>query len=172
MPVGSADKSTPGGRLDRWAGAIATVSSAIAAVLLLGMFVLINVEVATRYLFGGSTLVADEYAGYMFSALVFLGMNQAIHAEKLITIDLTGRWGTLMASSVMRFVRACLILGLNLALLYAATLTLMMSMRFQSRSIQYSKTLLAYPQSLVVLGLGLACLASIALMLRVRKSRA
>lgn len=171
MPVG-VSQTSPGGLLDRWAGLIAKVSSAIASVLLLGMFALINVEVAMRYLMGASTLVADEYAGYMFAALVFLGMNHAIHAEKLITIDLTGRWGALMDSALMRFLRACLILGLNLVLLYAATLTLMMSIRFQSRSIQFSKTLLAYPQSLVVFGLALACLASVALMLRARKPRA
>lgn len=171
MPVGASDAS-PGGLLDRWAGAIAAVSSWIGAALLLGMFLLINAEIAARYAFNSSTLVADEYAGYMFAALVFLGMNHAIHAEKLITIDLTGRWGALMARPAWRFARACLMLGLNLALLYAAWLTLAMSMRFQSRSIQYSKTLLAYPQSLVVFGLALACLACGALMLRAFKRRA
>lgn len=171
MPV-ETPATMPGGHLDRWVGVIGKVSSAISATLLLGIFVLINIEVATRYLLGGSTLVADEYAGYMFAALVFLGMNQAIHMEKLITIDLTGRWGALMNGSLMRAVKAVLILGLNLALLYAATLTLMMSIRFQSRSIQYSKTLLAYPQSIVVIGLALASLAAFALLLRARKHRA
>ena len=171
MPVGTGT-ATPGGLVDRWVGLIGRASSAISALLLLGMFVLINAEVATRYLVGGSTLVADEYAGYMFAALVFLGMNQAIHSEKLITIDLTGRWGELMSSRPMQVLRACFILGLSLMLLYAATLTLMMSIRFQSRSIQYSKTLIAYPQSLVVIGLALACLAAVALLLRAFKSRA
>lgn len=171
MPVG-ASEATPGGLLDRWAGVIAAVSAWIGAALLLGMFLLINIEIAARYVLGGSTLVADEYAGYMFAALVFLGMNHAIHAEKLITIDLPGRWGALMARPAMRFARACVMLGLNLALLYAAWLTVSMSMRFQSRSIQYSKTLLAYPQALVAIGLALACIACIALMLRAFKHRA
>jgi len=170
----SVDGSTamPGGPLDRWVGLIGRISSAISATLLLGMFALINVEVATRYILRSSTLLADEYAGYMFAALVFLGMNQAIHSEKLITIDLTGRWGSLMNGSVMRFIKALLLLGLNLMLLYAATLTLMMSIRFQSRSIQYSKTILAYPQSIVVAGLVLASIAAFALLLRARRPRA
>lgn len=171
MPIG-ADTAKPGGLIDRWAGVIARLSNVIAAVLLLGMFALINLEVVMRYVANSSTLLADEYAGYMFAALVFLGLNHAIHSEQLITIDLTGRWGALMDAPIMRFIRACLILGLNVALLYAATLTFMMNVRFQSRSIQYSKTLLAYPQSLVVIGLALACLAAIALMLRAGKPRA
>lgn len=171
MPVGSHEEA-PGGRLDRWAGLVARISSGIGAALLLGMFVLVNVEVAARYLLNTSTLVADEYAGYMFVVLVFLGMNHAIHAEKLITIDLPGRWGALMARPAMRFARACLMLGLNVVLLYSAWLTLSLSIRFQSRSIQYSKTLFAYPQSLIVLGLALACLACLALMLRALKRRA
>ena len=110
MPVG-VSQTSPGGLLDRWAGLIAKVSSAIASVLLLGMFALINVEVAMRYLMGASTLVADEYAGYMFAALVFLGMNHAIHAEKLITIDLTGRWDLPFAASLV-----LLLLGAGMAL--------------------------------------------------------
>lgn len=171
MPVGTSEAS-PGGLLDRWAGVVAAVSSAIGAALLIGMFLLINVEIAVRYVLGGSTLVADEYAGYMFAALVFLGMNHAIYAEKLITIDLTGRWGALMARPSMRFARSCLMLTLNLTLLYAAWLTLSASMRFQSRSIQYSKTLIAYPQSLVVIGLALACIACVALIIRALKHRA
>lgn len=156
------------GALDRWAHRFARGSSAIAALLLLGMWALISVEVVLRYLLHSSTLVADEYAGYMFAALVFLGLNQAIHQEKLIGIDVSGRWAKVVSHPLVRFLRNLLMLGLNLALLYAMTLTLMTSMRFHSRSIHFSKTVLAYPQSLVVLGLALACFASLALLVRAR----
>lgn len=161
----------PPGALERWAGYVAAASSVVSAALLLGMFGLINLEIALRYVFNTSSLVADEYAGYMFAGLVYLGLNQAIHSEKLIAIDMPGIWGRMMDHPAMRLFRAALMLGLNLVLVYAAVLTLKTSMRFESRSIQYSKTLLAIPQSVVVIGLALACFASLALLVRFRVTR-
>jgi len=157
--------ASPRGYLDRFSDLIGNLTTAVAAVLLVGMFVLINIEVGMRYLMGASTLVADEYAGYMFAALVYLGLNRAIGADSLITVELPGSWARLMEGAAMRGVKALLILGLHLVLLYAATLTFLMSVRFQSRSISYSKTLLAWPQAIMVVGLTFACLAAIALML-------
>jgi len=161
----------PPGSLDRFTHWVGKTTTAVAAVLLLAMFVLINVEVAMRYLLGASTLVADEFAGYMFAALVYLGMNRAIHTETLITVELPGAWARWMASAPVRCVKALLTLGLHLALLHAATLTFLMSLRFQSRSIQYSRTLLAWPQAIVVLGLALVCLAAAALLVRAWRAR-
>jgi len=151
---------------ERWAVKIGQASMIMSSALLVGMFVLINVEVGFRYILGSSTLLADEYAGYMFAALVYFALNHAILSGKLIAIDLPGSWHRFTAHPGTRlFIAGCTFL-LNAMLLYAATLTLLANIRFQSRSISYSKTLLALPQSLVVIALALACIASIALLVR------
>ena len=157
--------------LERWAARIAAASMATSSALLVAMFLLINIEIAFRYILGSSTLIADEFASYMFAALVYLGLNHAIFYEKLIAIDLPGRWRRFTSHPGTRlFVAACG-LTLNAILLYASTLTLLSNIRFKSRSIQYSTTLIAIPQSIVVVGLVLACIAFIVLIFRVRHSR-
>ncbi|MDO8877968.1 MAG: TRAP transporter small permease subunit [Pseudolabrys sp.] len=167
----AANQTRPGA-LERWAATIGAASMITSSALLVGMFVLINVEIGFRYILGSSTLLADEYAGYMFAALVYLALNHAILSEKLIAIDLPGNWRRFTAHPATRLFIAACILALNAILLYGSTLTLLGNIRFQSRSISYSKTLLALPQSLVVLGLALACIASIALLVRAGRSRA
>lgn len=157
---------------ERWTARIAAMSMAVSSTLLVGMLLLINVEIGFRYLLGSSTLLADEYAAYMFAALVYLGLNHAIFSEKLIAIDLPESWQGFTSHPLTRLFIAGCGLFLNAVLLYASTLTLMGNIRFSSRSIQYSKTLIAFPQSLVVIGLVLACIASIALMVRSARTNA
>jgi TRAP-type C4-dicarboxylate transport system permease small subunit len=157
--------------LERWTARIAAASMVISSALLVGMFLLINAEISFRYILGSSTLIADEFASYMFAALVYLGLNHAIFHEKLIAIDLPGRWQRFTSHPGTRLFVAVCGLTLNAILLYASTLTLLSNVRFKSRSIQYSTTLIAIPQSVVVVGLVLACVACIALVFRVRHSR-
>ena len=57
--------------LNRLADAIARISLLIACTLTAAVFLLINVEVVCRYVFGTSTLIADEYAAYGFAGLVY-----------------------------------------------------------------------------------------------------
>lgn len=171
MQVASPSPSPSPGVIERWAGGIASVSLTLSSALLVGMFLLINIEIGFRYLLGTSTLIADEYAGYMFAALVYLGLNHAIFTEKLIAIELPARWNHLALHPATRLFIASCVLTLNAALLYASMLTLLSNIRFQSRSIHYSETLFAIPQSVVVAGLILACLASVALMARALRQR-
>ena len=130
------------GVMELWARRLAAASTTVASVLLAGIFVLINVEVFFRYALNASTLVADEYGGYMFAGIVYLGLNHAIFHDRLIGIDVPGRWHRFAHDPIVRLVVAILTLALNAVLLYAATLTTLASLRFHSRSIQYSKTFL------------------------------
>lgn len=154
------------GAIERLARAVAGLSLAVATVLLVAIFVLVNVEIALRYLAGNSTLVADEFSAYAFAGLVFLGLNHALHHGRMITVELPGALARIARHPAARLLAAVATLALNLVLAYAAWLTLSISMRFQSRSIQVSKTLLALPQSVVVAGLVLLCLAAVAATIR------
>lgn len=158
--------------LNRLADGAARLSLASASLLVAAIAVLVNVEVVCRYAFGTSTLVADEYAAYGFALMVYLGMVHAVRHDALIRIDIPGRWSAFVARRGPRLFGALATLALNLVLLYALVQTLAASVRFQSRSIQVSKTLLAWPQGLVVAAVVLLVLVSaVALVQAARKSR-
>lgn len=156
----------------RVADAIARLSLASASFLVAAVAALVNVEVICRYLFGTSTLVSDEYAAYGFAVLVYLGMVHAVHQDALIRIDIPGRWSAFVARRGPRVFAAATTLLLNVVLLYSLILTLAASLRFHSRSIQASRTLLAWPQGFVVVAVGLLTFVSVvALVQAARKPR-
>lgn len=162
---------TPDCPWSRCTGALARTAQALASVLLLVIFVLINLEVICRYLFGTSTLVADEYSAYCFAAMAYLGLTHSLHHNRLIKVDLPQGWHGFTESRPVRLFVAALGVLLNFTLLYALFLTVSMSWKFQSRSIQPSQTLLAYPQAVVLLGLALATLTALLIFLRTFKRR-
>ena len=45
----------------------------LSVVLLFVLLIMMNIEVIARYLFNSSTLVADEYGGYVYTWIIFLG---------------------------------------------------------------------------------------------------
>jgi TRAP-type C4-dicarboxylate transport system permease small subunit len=152
--------------VDRLAAGIARVSLIVACTLTAAIFLLVNVEVVCRYAFGTSTLIADEYAAYGFAGMVYLGMVHAVQRDLLIRIDIPGGWARFVARPELKLFAAVATLALNLALFYAAGLTFMASVRFQSHSIQASRTLIAWPQAVMLTGIALLVLISIAIMVR------
>src|SRR5690606_38410085 len=126
--------------LDRWADGLAKLSHAAACCLLLAIFILINIEVLCRYLFSTSTLIADEYSAYFFAIMVYLGLNYSLLENRLIKIDLPKSWAPVVESSVMRLLLAICGIAFNIVLAYSMYLTMSISIKFQSRSIQPSQT--------------------------------
>ncbi len=66
---------------------ISQVLLAIAIVVLVLIFVLMNTEIVTRYLFGASTLIADEYTGYGFAIVILSGLMYAHRSGALLRVD-------------------------------------------------------------------------------------
>lgn len=155
----------PTSPLSRATHVLASLSQTLSCLLLAAIFLLINAEVVWRYAFSSSTLIADEYSAYFFAAMVYLGITHALHNERLIKVDLPAAWQGFAQSTIVRATVAALGVLFNLTLLYAMFLTTALSWRFQSRSIQPSQTLLVYPQSVVLLALGIAALTSALILL-------
>ena len=51
------------------------------------MLVLINVEMVARYVFNTSTLIADEYGGYLFVWITMVGCGHACCAPTVLCRD-------------------------------------------------------------------------------------
>lgn len=66
---------------------LAVCFAAIAALCLILMFFLVNFEIVLRSFFDTSTLIADEYSGYLFSWLVLLGLLPAAREGRMLRVE-------------------------------------------------------------------------------------
>lgn len=113
------------------------------------MVVLINVEVAARYLFSTSTLIADEYSGYLFVWLTLLGFSYALQSGQFLRVEglikrLSAPW-----RRVADLLTGVVGLIVSLVCIYATWSLFAGSWQFGSRSIQPSATPLWMPQLLL-----------------------
>ena len=113
---------------------------AFAGLLLAVMAVLINVEVVARYVFNSSTLIADEYSGYLFVWSTLLAFGYAFHAGQFLRVDAVVhrfRGRTKAASELLAAVAG---LAVSAICVYATWQLFEASWRFGTRSIQPSAT--------------------------------
>jgi len=132
--------------------------------LLAAMAVLINVEVVARYVFNRSTLIADEYAGYMFVWLTLFGFAYALRSGQFLRVE------ALVTKLGPRGQAACDLASALVGLAVATVMTwstaqlVHTAWRFGSVSIQPSATKLWIVELAVPLGLAwlVLCYADLA----------
>lgn len=128
---------------------------ALSAGLIVCIGLLMVAEITLRYFFSLSTRISEEYSGYLFCAATLAGFFPALTTGRFLRIPaLIARLPTrlrALAEVAIALVSAafCLLLAWQCWDLFR------MSLRFGSRSEQYSETPLMYPQALLPLGLGL-----------------
>ena len=129
----------------------------VAGWLLAGMAVLINVEIVLRYVFNSSTLIADEYSGYLFVWSTLLGFGYALQNEQFLKVE------TLVSRFGPRGQQATAILAALAGLVVAAVCTyatgalFYSSWHFGTASIQPSATPLWLPQIMLPVAFGWLC---------------
>jgi TRAP-type C4-dicarboxylate transport system permease small subunit len=146
-------------RIGRILAAIEAALGHIAGFLLVALLALINVEVVARYVFNTSTLIADEYGGYLMAWITMLGAVHILRADRHLTMTAFVDRLSPRAQNVAGIVAAVIGLGICLVLLYATGVLVGNSARFASRSIQPSATPLLWPQLILPVGYALLSLA-------------
>lgn len=147
--------------IDRASAALSDFSGA----MLVAMAVLINVEVVARYGFNTSTLIADEYGGYLFVWMTLLGFAHALRTGQFLRVEAVvvrlgprGRAACDLASAMV---------GMGVAAIasWSSLQLFMTSWRFGTVSIQPSATPLWIAQIAVPVGLAwlTLCYADLAL---------
>jgi TRAP-type mannitol/chloroaromatic compound transport system permease small subunit len=139
-------------RVERWTG----LACDAAGFLLVAMVILINVEIVTRGLFNLSTLLADEYSGYLFVWLTLIGFGHALQTGAFLRVEslierLPARpraWADVLSALVGLVVAA--------VCTYATATLVLASLRYGTLSIQPSATPLWLPQ--IVMPLSFAVL--------------
>ena len=155
--------------MKRLAGILAStefVLGRLAGLLLVAMLILINVEVVARYVFGGSTLVADEYGGYLMAWITMLGAIHLLRADRHLTMTWMVDRLSPRVQNVVGICAALIGLAVSAVLLYATYLLVTNSARFGTTSIQPSATPLVWPQLILPIGYALLCLAYVEEILR------
>lgn len=145
---------------------VARILMAAAALLLLAMVVLINVEVSGRYLFGFSTLISDEYSGYLFCWIVMFGLLHVSRSGRLLRVDAILRRtppATRRGLEIANAVLGAVMCGI---LTYAVWRTFWLSWLFQTASAYVSETRLYLVQFVMPLGFGLLTAAFVELAVR------
>ena len=125
--------------------------------LLAAMAVLINVEIVLRYVFNSSTLIADEYSGYLFVWSTLLGFGYALQNGHFLKVE------TLVSRLSPRGQHASAALAALAGLIVSAVCTYATgalfygSWRFATASIQPSATPLWLPQIVLPVAFAVLC---------------
>jgi len=142
-----------GRMLERWS----RWSCDFAGWLLASMAVLINVEICARYLFNTSTLIADEYSGYLFVWSTLLGFGYALQSGQFLRVEsLVAQLGR-RARAASELLAALVGLTVALVCVYATGTLLLAAWRFGTVSIQPSATPLWIPQLALPLAFAWLC---------------
>jgi len=170
-PVSPAREEPPpeASGLDRMAGRVATISAAAAAIGIVLILAIICVEVVLRQ-FKMSLLVADEIAGYLNAAVVFLGLAYTLREGGFIRVELLYdrfkgglkqlvRWFIVLVGTVYVAV-----------LLYYSILHVIYAYKKDTRAISVIETPEWIPQSAAVVGFAVLLLQLLAYIVdRVRR---
>ncbi len=137
----------------------ATGMLGLAILVLALIFCLMNIEIIARSLFGVSTLLSDEYAGYGFAFVICAGLVYAHRSDALLNVG----FGLSLMSTRIRIAADTLASIVSLVTAgfaaYAGYSAWSLSWMFGSTSAFASETPLWLPQLVVPVGFGLLSLS-------------
>ncbi|MEJ2470573.1 MAG: TRAP transporter small permease [Desulfuromonadales bacterium] len=135
-----------------WIDRGSKIAAYLSAMAMLVIVALISVEIGARSLFNSSTLIADEYSGYLMVAVVMLGLSYTLAEDGHIRI-------TILTSRLQGKPQCCLdlaVIAVALVMcgffLYHATLLVYDSYSYDMRADSISETPVYLPQMMVVIG--------------------
>ena len=137
---------------------ISRCSAYVASIVTIIMSALIFVEVICRSVFGFSTLIADEFGGYFLCASTFFAGPILMADDSFLRVDIVYlhfRGKLKKVCDLIIWVTALIFCGY---LFYFCLHVVKSSLAFNTVSAYVSKTPMAYPQSVMLIGLVLLIL--------------
>ncbi len=138
----------------------------LSALLLISLVVLILVEIFIRYFFDMSTMIADEYSGYLYLASIFLGLAYTFTQDAHIRINIITSKLSKKANSIVDVVAGTITIALLTFALFRTILFTYDSYEMQMVSEAVSETPLYLTQIVMPIGIILFILAVIAFVLK------
>ncbi len=132
---------------------IANMNDVVGAVCILIMMVLIAVEVILRSIFDVSTLVSDEYSGYLMVFIAYWGAAGAFHSGSFVRV--TAIFGRLKpkVQKVLNIIYQVLFLAFNTMLVYFFSNSVISVVKYHSIASTVARTPLWIPYGICYLGL-------------------
>lgn len=138
----------------------------LASFLIITMVVLILTEIFIRHFFDISTMIADEYSGYIYLASIFLGLAYTFNEDGHIRINiLTSKLSKKSNNLIDIFAGIITVLVLSFTL-YRTVLFTYDSYEMEMLSESVSATPLYLTQLVMPIGIGLFILAILAFVLK------
>jgi TRAP-type C4-dicarboxylate transport system permease small subunit len=132
----------------RWTG----LACDAAGLMLVALTLLIGAEILMRTVSGKSTLIADEYSGYLFVWITLIGFAHALQIGSFLRVDnFVARLG-LRGQAIADMFSAAVGVVVAIVCVYATGILVLASYRFGTVSIQPSATPLWMPQVILPLG--------------------
>lgn len=138
----------PESGLQRWTGWCCDA----AGLMLVVMAALIGVEIVVRSAFGTSTMIADEFSGYLFVWITLLGFAHAIQSGAFLRVDNFVARLSPRPQAALECVSALAGMAVTAVCAYATGLLWLNSWNFGTVSIQPSATPLYLPQAILPIG--------------------
>lgn len=138
----------------------------LSGALLVGLVLLILTEIFLRYLFDMSTLIADEYSGYIYLASIFLGLSYTFLSGGHIRINIVTSRLDEKANNFIDVIASIITLGVLIFILYRTILFTYDSYSLEMLSEAVSETPLYLTQLVMPIGTTLFILAVIAFIIK------
>jgi C4-dicarboxylate transporter DctQ subunit len=157
-------EATPAGAslVERAAAVLTRLGGAISALLILAVLVLTAISVFNRYVLGKPIMAVDESTGFLVVTIVMLGAAEALRRDDHIRIDLVyerfgprGRWWLDLWSCAT-------VVAFGALLMVTAWHTVVFSRMFGAYSTGYLSMPMWIPQSTMIAGAVLLCIAALA----------
>lgn len=138
---------------------LARVLLGFSNILLAALFLLINLEIVLRATIGKSTLVSDEYSGYLLCWLTLSGLLYGMRTDAFIRVDFAVQRLRGRSRHLAEAFAALGGLSVSLVACHATALLTITSWQFNSSSSHYVQTPLYLPQSIMPVAFGLLGIA-------------
>ncbi|MGB6329877.1 MAG: TRAP transporter small permease [Halarcobacter sp.] len=138
----------------------------LSGLLLVSLVCLILTEIFLRYFFDKSTMIADEYSGYLYLASIFLGLAYTFTKDGHIRINIVTSRLNKQANKFIDIFASIITLSVLAFILYRTVLFTYDSYEFEMLSEAVSETPLYLTQIVMPLGTALFILSVIAFIIK------
>lgn len=138
----------------------------LSGLLLVSLVCLILTEIFLRYFFDISTMIADEYSGYLYLASIFLGLAYTFSKDGHIRINIITSKLSKNANGFIDVIASIITLGVLFFILYRTILFAYDAYELEMLSEAVSETPLYLTQIVMPLGTSLFILAVISFIIK------
>jgi TRAP-type C4-dicarboxylate transport system permease small subunit len=138
----------------------------LSGLLLVGLVCLILTEIFLRYFFDLSTMIADEYSGYLYLASIFLGLAYTFSKDGHIRINIITSKLSKNTNGFIDIIVSIITLAVLFFILYRTILFTYDSYDFEMLSEAVSETPLYLTQIVMPIGIILFILAVISFIIK------